>query len=55
MPVVEAGIADEDDIASMWDSARDETERAVAEAEEGPLEPVDDLETNVVAPTEATP
>jgi pyruvate dehydrogenase E1 component alpha subunit len=52
--LVEAGIASEEDIASMWDTAREETERAVAEAEEGPLEPVDELETNVVAPTEAT-
>jgi len=53
--LVEAGIATDEDVASMWDAARDETEQAVAEAEAGPLEPVDDLDTNVVAPTEVTP
>jgi TPP-dependent pyruvate/acetoin dehydrogenase alpha subunit len=53
--LVDAGIASDDDIASMWDAARDETEQAVAEAEAGPLEPVDQLETNVVAATERTP
>jgi pyruvate dehydrogenase E1 component alpha subunit len=53
--LVEAGIATDDDIASMWDAARDETEQAVVEAEAGPLEPVDELENDVVAPTEATP
>ena len=53
--LVEAGIASDDDIASMWDTARDETEQAVAEAEAGPLEPVDELETNVLAPPEVAP
>jgi pyruvate dehydrogenase E1 component alpha subunit len=53
--LVEEGIATDDDIASMWDAARDETEQAVVEAEAGPLEPVDELENDVVAPTEATP
>ena len=53
--LIEAGIATDDDIASMWDAARDETEQAVAEAEVGPLEPVDEIETNVVAPPEVAP
>ena len=50
--LIAAGIATADDIASMWDAARDATDQAVAEAEVGPLVPVDEIETNVVAPPE---
>ena len=54
--LVEADYVNDDDLAAMWDAARQETERAVEAADAAPLEPVEHLEHHVLAPrpTEVT-
>ena len=46
--LIEEGVVDNDDVEAMWDAAREETDRAVAAAEDGPLEPTATLTNHVV-------
>ena len=43
------GLVTDDEVAAMWQSARDEVDAAVAEAEAAPWEPVDELLRHVYA------
>ena len=52
--LVDADMIDDEEVESMWQHARDETEQAVAEAEAAPLEAVDQLDSHVIAPPEVT-
>jgi pyruvate dehydrogenase E1 component alpha subunit len=52
--LVGAGMVDDEEVESMWQQARDETEQAVAEAEAAALEPVDQIDDHVIAPPEVT-
>jgi len=50
--LVAADVVGEDEIESMWEFARDETEEAVEAADAAPLEPIDSLEDHVLASEE---
>jgi pyruvate dehydrogenase E1 component alpha subunit len=53
--LIAAGVVGEEEIESMWDVAREETEQAVAEADAAPLESIDSLEDHVLAAQEEGP